>query len=81
MPANLLAQCKSYISTLECGETIFCNTCNLFGLVLESVPAFKPKVYSELKPVIKFLIEVAKDKVGNWRKNSSILLAKLSMDP
>ena len=29
---------------------------------------------------MKFLIGVAKDKVGNWRKNSSILLAKLSLN-
>lgn len=29
---------------------------------------------------MKFLIEVAKDKIGNWRKNASILLAKLSLN-
>ncbi len=29
---------------------------------------------------MKYLIEVAKDKVGNWRKNACTLLAKLSLN-
>ena len=80
-PENLLQECKKYISSLEYGEMLFCNTCNLFGVILDNSPNNKPKIYSELKPVMKFLIDVAKDKVGNWRKNSSILLAKLSINP
>ena len=48
--------------------------------MLDSSIASRPAVYLELKPVIKFLISVAKDKVGNWRKNASILLAKLSIN-
>ena len=53
----------------------------MFGLILDHSPASKSVVYAELKPNIKFLISVAKDKVGNWRKNASILLAKLSINP
>ena len=41
----------------------------------------KDLVMRSLKVNMKFLIEVAKEKVGNWRKNASILLAKLSLNP
>lgn len=39
------------------------------------------KLYPELKSNIVFLISIAKDKIGNFRKNASILLAKLSINP
>ena len=47
------------------------------GLIL---PLHPKKMYEKFIDVIPFLITVAKDKIGNWRKNASILLAKLSAD-
>lgn len=52
----------------------------MFSIILDTNTEFSKKMYIELKPHMKFLIDVAKDKVGNWRKNASILLAKLSLN-
>lgn len=66
---------------------LFCNTCNLFGVIIDSVNVDnegeknKSLILKNVKENMKFLIEVAKEKVGNWRKNASILLAKMSMNP
>jgi len=50
-------------------------------VILDNKTDYNTKLYEELKGNIKYLIEVAKDKIGNWRKNAAILLAKLSMNP
>lgn len=49
-------------------------------MILDTGTENGKKMYAELKPNMKFLIDVAKDKIGNWRKNASILLAKLSLN-
>jgi hypothetical protein len=36
LPKNLLADFKQNISNLESGEILFCNTCNLFSVILDS---------------------------------------------
>jgi hypothetical protein len=30
---------------------------------------------------MKRLVDISKDKIGNWRKNSAILIAKCSSNP
>ena len=80
LPKNLLAEIKSYISSIDSGEVQFCNSCNMFCVILDSGTNYSNTLYAELKPHMKFLIDVAKDKIGNWRKNACILLAKLSLN-
>lgn len=80
LPKNLMAEIKCYISSIESGENLFCNSCNLFCVILDSASEYSDVIYVQLKPHMKYLIEVAKDKVGNWRKNACTLLAKLSLN-
>ena len=80
MPGKLFNEIKGYLSKDEKNEILFCNSSNLFCLLLEIPTNYKEILYKELKPYMKGLIEMAKDRIGNWRKNSAILLAKLSLN-
>ncbi len=59
---------------------LFCNSCNLLGIWVDRKDVLSEKVLKVLKEVIGKLVGVAKDKVGNWRKSSAILLGKSSGD-
>ena len=39
------------------------------------------KALVELRKMIGKLVEIAKEKIGHWRKSAAILLGKSSMDP
>jgi len=52
----------------------FCNSCNLAGFIVE----LEPRYLSDYKASIPVLIGACKDKTGDPRKNSAILLAKLA---
>ena len=69
-----------FLSIDEKNEILFCNTANFFSVLLDIDFDYRKLIYKELKGKIVELIEIAKDRIGNWRKNSAILLGKLSKD-
>ena len=64
----------------EKNEILFCNTANFFSLLLDIDFDYRQYIYKQLKRKIVELIQISKDRIGNWRKNSAILLGKLSKD-
>jgi hypothetical protein len=62
-------------------ENLFCNTANLFGVLAQSSLSTKDKVFEQVALGMKRLVEISKDKIGNWRKNGAILIAKCSSNP
>ena len=80
IPANLFKLLVKLINKNDIHEALFCNTCNLFGILIERKNELGEKVLVELRKMIGKLVEVAKEKVGNWRKSAAILLGKSSTD-
>jgi thiamine biosynthesis lipoprotein ApbE len=64
---------------LDDNDILFCNTCTLFGVLADN-PTYSKQAQAELQKYIKRLVDVAKDKTGNMRKSSGILLAKIAKD-
>lgn len=65
----------------QVNELLFCNACNLFGIIIDKKNALSEKVLVVLRPAISKLVEIAKERVGNWRKSAAIMLGKSSWDP
>lgn len=63
--------------SLDDNEILFCNACTLFGVWTDHVE-YAEQAHLALRDSIVRLITVAKDKTGNMRKNSAILLAKIA---
>lgn len=80
IPKNLMGLFERLIRNNQVSEPLFCNTCNLFGVILDKKNALTDKVLVVLRPSIERLVEIAKEKVGNWRKSAAILLGKSSFD-
>ena len=82
LPVKLWASLSQYVLENETHEVLFCNTCNLMGiLVLHPQKALREQALPLARRAVPRLVEVAKDRVGNWRKNAAILLGKCSGDP
>jgi hypothetical protein len=80
IPKNLMGLLERLMRNNQVSEPLFCNTCNLFGVILDKKNTLTDKVLVVLRPSIERLVEVAKEKVGNWRKSAAILLGKSSFD-
>ena len=81
VPQNLFKILIDFVMKNNVNEVLFCNTCNLFGIWIEKKNEMSQKALVELRKMIGKLVEIAKEKVGNWRKSAAILLGKSSMDP
>ena len=76
---KLLTHLSACLNKEEQSEMLFCNTCNLFSIWVDTPSlVWKSLILKLLKPRIRELVYVAKEKTGNWRKNSALLLAKMS---
>ena len=66
LPQPLFALLKANIGSLDSGEIIFCNSCNLFCVIIDAASvdpaaeANKGFVLKNIRDNMKFLIEVAK---------------------
>jgi|JI10StandDraft_1071094.scaffolds.fasta_scaffold962277_2 hypothetical protein len=81
IPKNLLNLLERLIVSNQVNEALFCNTCNLVGIIIEKKNPLTEKILIILRTAIGKLVEIAKEKVGNWRKSAAILLGKSSVDP
>lgn len=81
VPQHLFNLLIKFIMNNNVNEILFCNTCNLFGIWIEKKNELSQKALVELRKMIGKLVEIAKEKVGNWRKSAAILLGKSSLDP
>lgn len=81
IPPKLFAVLSKYVNDNLVHENLFCNTANLFGVIAMSKLEFKEKVYEQVASGMKRLVEISKDRIGNWRKNAAILIAKCSSNP
>ena len=79
IPENLWKALCRYVKDNQVHEILFCNTCNLFGIFLEKKILLE-QVLPITRQFVGLLVEIAKEKVGNWRKNAAILLGKCSFD-
>ncbi|CAD8101303.1 unnamed protein product [Paramecium primaurelia] len=77
---ELLEQLKLQLQSDN--EMIYCNCCNLIGQIIDLLSPIKGEVNacSIFNQTIPRLLSFVKDKTGNSRKNSAILLAKLTKD-
>ena len=78
IPSKLFTVLSIYVRDNLVHENLFCNTANLFGVLGQSNLSTKEKVYEQVALGMKRLVEISKDKIGNWRKNAAILIAKCS---
>lgn len=62
---------------LDNNEVLFCNTCTLLGVMINN-EVTSEKAHTALHNYVVRLITVTKDKTGNMRKSSAILLAKIA---
>lgn len=81
IPKHLLNLLEKLIVSNQVNEALFCNTCNLVGIIIEKKSPLTEKILIILRTAIGKLVEIAKEKVGNWRKSAAILLGKSSGDP
>lgn len=68
----IIAHIKTFIASDA--ETNFCNACNLAQYFNDC----KPELLAAYTDVIPRLIDVCGNKIGNYRKNAAIFLAKLA---
>lgn len=80
LPKNLMGMLERLVRNNPVNEMLFCNTCNLLGVILDKKNALTEKVLVIVRTAIEKLVEIAKEKVGNWRKSAAILLGKSSFD-
>jgi hypothetical protein len=80
IPSNLMNLLVKLVQKNDTQEQLFCNTCNLFGILIDKKNALSEKVLSWLRPLIGRLVEIAKERVGHWRKSAAVLLGKSSGD-
>ena len=80
-PQHLFNLLVRFVMNNNVNEILFCNTCNLFGIWIEKKNELSQKALVEVRKMIGKLVEIAKEKVGNWRKSAAVLLGKSSMDP
>jgi hypothetical protein len=81
IPSKLFTVLSIYVRDNLVHENLFCNTANLFGVLVQSRLSIREKVYEQVALGMKRLVEISKDKIGNWRKNAAILIAKCSSNP
>lgn len=81
IPSKLFDRLSKYVSDNLVHENLFCNTANLFGVLAMSNLKTKEKVSELVASSMKRLVFISKEKIGNWRKNAAILIAKCSSNP
>ncbi|CAK68186.1 unnamed protein product (macronuclear) [Paramecium tetraurelia] len=77
---ELLEQLKQQLNSDN--EIIYCNCCNVIGFIIDLLSPIngEQNACSFFNQLIPRLLSFVKDKTGNFRKNSAILLAKLTKD-
>lgn len=77
---ELLEQLKQQLHSDN--ETIYCNCCNVIGQIIDLLSPIngEKNACSFFNQLIPRLLSFVKDRTGNFRKNSAILLAKLTKD-
>ena len=81
VPDALFKSLSRFVQSNLDHENLFCNTCNLFGILVTEKTAVKEQVLGVLRESIGQLVFMAKERTGNWRKSAAILIAKASGDP